>query len=200
MTLSNGVRARLTAALHGLETDRNDHQGWGLLYGALWPRVYAQAYHGLRGIKPAAEDVAQAAFLKLYLDPTFPGRVESADHLANLMQSIVRNECVNLWRRDSRQPTISLEDALLSGQIESDESANPDRRLELGELSSALKNEVAQWATEDQRLIELLLTDQPRAAIALQLGQSYSAVGVRLHRLRRKLRKALEDKQLHPAT
>jgi RNA polymerase sigma factor (sigma-70 family) len=166
---------RIADALRRLTDDVQDQDAWAELYLSLRPYVFSIAHRHL-GSVAAAEDVTQDVFVRLATARPF-GRLHDTGQLRAYVAAMTRNIAISQFRSARRQPPDSHD---LSEPTEAFEMPSFDTLLALEELTQAL-------TPADRRLLELVLEGRRLPEMAEQLGISYSAAGVRLHRLRQRI-------------
>lgn len=128
-----------------------------------------------------AEDAVQEAFLRAWRNSASCRTPEAP--LPWLLQ-ITRNEALRILRQNGR---VEVPEEL-AGERADDDSAvtSVADRVDIGRVLGGLSN-------DDRRLLELRYTDDlTQPAVAAELGIPEGTVKVRLHRLRSRLRIALE--------
>lgn len=175
-------RAWIEQALQG------DQEAFGQLVRAYERPVYNLTYRML-GDSAAAEDAAQETFLRAYtkLATYQPGR-----KFVNWLLSIASHHCIDILRRKSRAPQLSLEGPLPPQWLASD-SPKPDQVVDKKQRRELVR-----------RVLETLPADY-RVAVVLRYwyGLSYrdiaatmdtteSAIKSRLHRARRMMAQDLQ--------
>lgn len=188
------TREHLTDAVHRLARSREDEQAWEALFAASWPTAVGTTHRILRGQRDLAEDAAQEAFRRIVRYCDF-GEIPDGDAFLAYLRAVCRNTARDLLRQLAGVTALArLEEVDTQARgAEPDQTYSPERQLRSEDLRREL---LAVLDTEEQRLFHLLLSDQPLGEIAAELGLSYSNAGVRVHRLRAKLRKYMQDKKL----
>ena len=97
----------------------------------------------------------------------------------NWMYRVALNTAISLWRKESRKPQFIPMPEELEQQLR-DEPDNP--------LIDELYQLIEQLPKADQALIYLYIDGNSEAEISEILGISTSAVGVRIHRIKQKLK------------
>ena len=180
------VPDELAAALGRLRQSPSDDGAWRSIYRRLWPFVVAVAYRRVRD-KGIAEDIAQDVFVRIARLRPYD-RIDAPDQFRAYVWRMAIN-VANTYARSVRRRERGLK-ALWDwgGRDHLVAPAASDDRLVFEELLSLVHDVVE---PVDRTLLELLLEGRPLADVASELGLTYSAAGVRLHRLRQRLRKAL---------
>jgi RNA polymerase sigma factor (sigma-70 family) len=184
----------LETAFEALRQNPAKEDSWAAFFRAAWPWIFSHAYRDLRGIQDLAEDVSQDVCLRLLRTPSFPATVEDAEHCKHYLRRVTRNACIDLWRKEQRESRtvegVRTEPSIVRTVGHSDDPAE--------ELSPWLLAAITRLNEGDRRLVEFLVTDRPLPSIAVELGVSYSAAAVRMHRIRARLRKLLTPNDLTP--
>jgi RNA polymerase sigma factor (sigma-70 family) len=171
--LTSDQDARIGNALHRLTEDAKDERAWVELYVCLRPYVFAIAYRHLRGNGGLADDVTQDVFVRLAEAPPFP-RLGDPGQLRGYVAAMTRNLAISQVRR------LAVDSAREVESLQATEVPPFEKLLALEEILDELK-------PEDRRLLELVIEGRRLPEVAELLGLSYSAAGVRLHRLRRRI-------------
>lgn len=178
----------LQAILDQLARDSAEQSAWQSLYQRLWPYVFAIVSHRTRGDYDLAEDLSQEVFFRLLRLRPFD-RVSSAEdfrrYLRRMALNVVRDEERKALRRAEKH-LKSLEQELSAEYLAEHQSSE----LEAKELLDDARRPLSD---DEVSLLELILAGASLAGIAGELGITYSAAGVRVHRLRRKIRQVLNE-------
>lgn len=153
----------------------------------MWPFVVATVYRRLASRDRATvEDAAQEVFLRLLRLRPFD-RVPDPDAFRAYLWKMADN-AARTFNRKRR-----AEDAVRAAAVEAaigDETIAP--REEALELVEAMRIARAALSPDDKRLLDVIVSGGSLGQAAAALGLSYANAGVRLHRIRRKLRGLLE--------
>lgn len=181
----------LASVLGKLARSRLDEDAWRGLYLHLWPFVLANSARYLGGVEDFAEDVSQEVMIRLARYCPFEALQDE-----NAFRAYVRAVCRNVARSQIRR--MAREESALD-----DVASNPVDTLAAPSTSNDnfLSREMLGAALDlldatDRSLLELSLGGFSGREIAEVTGLSRSNVYVRIHRLRKTLRKALQNKQL----
>jgi RNA polymerase sigma factor (sigma-70 family) len=153
---------------------------WISWYQSAFPRVYFAAFRLSHGNADVARDLTQEAFTR-FLEYRGIDRVENEQHAIAYLIKICRNLAID---RNHHAKLIPLEG------LEPLEAMQPSE-LSLGSIVD-LERAVDELDAGDRELTQWMRDGLGIAEIAEKLGISYTAAGVRAHRLRRRLRKAME--------
>ncbi len=171
----------------------NARRGDGDAFAALFAR-HRQAVHTAVAARlrdpEDRRDVVQEAFARAYQRLDTLG--DPAAFRPWVLQ-IARNAAVDVLRRRSRYPAVSLDDQ--PGLPPADDPA-PDEQAELGELAARVRDGVALLSQRDATALALAVHFGfgPRE-LAAALGITPGAAKVVLHRARKRLRAALAATQ-----
>ena len=182
----------LAAVLERLKASPVDEDAWRSLYRQLWPFVIAIIYRRLRGSeRKAAEDAAQEVFIRLLRTQPFD-KILNADALRAYTGRIAENVAKTHLRKlhaaiDSERDVAEW--SRLEPSMEALESDGELRARELLDLAESILE------PKDSDLLRLILEGSSLDRAADQMGLSYSNAGVRLHRIRLKLRNALKSEE-----
>jgi RNA polymerase sigma factor (sigma-70 family) len=184
----------LDEALAGLSRSIDDRDAWATLYVSLWPFVFASLYRLLKGRRELAEDAAQDVFLRL-LTHSHKFDFGDLDRFRVQVWRTCRDTARTLYRRERRREEHERElpDSL---SLVDEKQFGDDNVTDL--LDSHLSGESLRQklSAEEASLLAEILADRSLGEIAARMGVSYSAAGVRVHRLRAKLRNLHDDKDL----
>lgn len=151
---------------------------WATWYRAVYPKIYYAAFRFANGNADTARDLTQEAFTR-FLGYRAIDRVTSDQHALAFLIKTCRNLATD---RNARAHEISLGGL---EEIEAISGAEPAIELSI-DLDRMLQN-----LEPDERQIMLWARDGESVSdIARKLGVSYTAAGVRLHRVRERLRGA----------
>lgn len=138
-----------------------------------------------------AEDLTQETFLRAYRGlGGWDGRP-----MRPWLYQIARNVTISALRRRPRMTTLESD----PGEDRPDPRADGRRLVRRLGARDHLRRAVAMLSPADAALFHMRYHDEMEAdEIARALGKSKPVVSVRLHRLRRRLRKALEETEQNP--
>lgn len=164
-----------------LSKDRADEETWAHLYQATRPYVFTIAYRSLRGNHTAAEDITQDVFLRLMRYCDFAKFSNWTSFLGYL-----RATTLNSLRTSHRVQTHEV-----FSELDTEADPKPANQTQV-ELTRDLVVLARSLDKDDIHLLRLLLEGYSLTEIVADLQEPYSRVGVRIHRLRNKLKKAAE--------
>ena len=150
----------------------------------------------LTGSREHLDDLAQDVFLRLYRAlPSFRGDALITTYLYRIAVNVAQDE----WkrRRRDRESHVSLSDETSAWE---DRLAHPDRNaaelLEEREFQQAVEEQL-QRLSQIERTILVLYHQEERSyeQIAYALGMPIGTIRTHLHRGRKKLREALQQRQ-----
>jgi RNA polymerase sigma factor (sigma-70 family) len=175
----------LTDLLRRLAISPVDENAWISLYRRLWPFVIAVMYRRLRGSQRAmAEDAAQEVFVRLLRSPPFQ-QIQDADAFRGYLWRIADNVAKS-HRRKAWKDERGVQ--LLPEWRADDEGADLALEEKRFTLEETLHRAQKQLDPKEFELLQLVIEGWSLGEVAGILGLSYSNTGVRLHRLKRKLR------------
>jgi RNA polymerase sigma factor (sigma-70 family) len=175
----------LTELLERLAGSPEDEDAWAKLYQRLWPYVFTVNYRLVHARYEEAEDLSQEVFLRLRRYCPF-GRLRDAGELKAYVAAMCRN-VVRSSRKSAWHQEVSLED-LPVDCLEVPDADDLAHRVEMDDL---VRDLAAKLGPDDRRLLRLVLDGHGILEIARRTGIGYSAAGVRVFRLRRKMSKIL---------
>ena len=154
---------------------------WEDAYAALRPIVFRTAYRLTGGDVDAAQDLTQEAFLN-FLRYANLKTLQSDDHLLAYLRQTVRHLCSKRLRE--RASTVSIDS--IDGKIAQEMTEDGDVGIQ--ELAADIEQLTERLSQIDRRLLIALISGAHLPEIAEDLAITYGAAGVRVHRLRDKLR------------
>jgi len=170
--------------LERLRDAPRDERLWTDLYERLYPLVYILTFRLSDGDGDLAEEVTQDAFVR-FIRSGGISKVASVDAATDYIRAIVRNLMRNRFRQRMQHPTVSTEEI-------------KERELELAFERSIRKTladsdllVIAGLLEADRDLLRRVMEGRSISEVAEQMGLSYSAAAVRIHRLRKHLRRYL---------
>jgi RNA polymerase sigma factor (sigma-70 family) len=180
-------KSKLSECLKRLSHDKGDQEAWRQIYALLWPRVISTTYRALGGLRDRAEDASQEVFFRLVRYADF-GRARTPDEFLGYVHAICDNVAAD-FLRELIHSTVSLEDGLDDEKEEQLTPANPEQLVITAELSEQLREALT---PEERELLQLMTEGYKDGEIAERLGWSYAKTGVRVFRLRAKIRNRLK--------
>ncbi len=156
------------------------------LFQAHHGRVFAAAYR-VTGNANDAEDVLQTVFLRLLRRETTPDLSPSPE--AYLHRAAV-NAALDLLRQKRRAASVPID--VMADALHDSGDAGPEEQWRESELMDWLRGALARLSPQAAEVFALhCFEGLGNDEIAQQLGLSRSAVGVLIHRSRRRLREEL---------
>ena len=184
--MSPSQKLKLSECLEQLARAKDDQEAWRRIYTLLWPRVMSTTYRALGGLKDRAEDASQEVFFRLVRYTDF-GRVRTPDEFLGYVHVVCENVAAD-FLKELVHTTVSLEDGLNEEQEEPLTPASPEQFAITAELSERLHEALE---PQERELLQLMSEGHKDGEIAERLGWSYARTGVRIHRLRVKIRNLL---------
>lgn len=185
---------QIREALHALSVNRRDNDAWRILINVTFPIALATANRILHGMLDLARDATWEAFARIarYADFDILVVTEPTGFLRYLKQVTRRTSYDLLQSLARRSSEIQSGLVVPEGGVES-RAPTPEETLAADEL----RGEILKMLNhEDQRLLKMVLDGFSLPEIAERIGISYNATGVRLHRLRQKVRNYLIEEGL----
>ncbi len=148
------------------------------IHKAYWPKVYRQCM-GYMNDPDVAKDIAQETFIKVWQHlPKF--RNESS--IGTWIFRIAVNTCLGQIRKDKKMPKSELPNEILEETLVNDE---PQVQL--------LYKCISELPEIERIIISLELEELKQKEIAKIVGLSESNVRVKIHRIKEKLTKKLQQ-------
>jgi RNA polymerase sigma factor (sigma-70 family) len=173
----------IDSALKRLATSRQDDQAWSLLFRRMWPFIFSVVYRRMQGDRTAAEDATQEVFIRLVKSCPFD-ELSTADAFRGYAWRVADNVGRTYRQRRAKVREIQWIDE------EPTEHQEPDFEIEI-ELDEILGDVWRNLDPAERKLLRLILSGTKLNEIARKCHLSYANAGVRVFRLRRKLRKSL---------
>ncbi len=177
----------LPSILSRLAKSRMDMDAWQLLYVRMWPLVVSWNFRFLGGSREAAEDVSQEVFLRLLKYCSF-GRLRRP----NAFLAYLRTVCQNV-SRDYLNELRRRKEGVLEQSVQLRGSGLP--RIADREITDTYYRVLNGLNETDRELIELAVLGYTLEEIAEATGLTYSNAAVRIHRIRKKIRRLMKRKQ-----
>jgi len=158
----------------------NEEQAWTLFFEKMYSRVYALLFALTGGDVESSKDLTQETFLR-FITHDAASKVKNDEAAAAYLRAIARNLFRDELRRSFRNRGVSLESMT---EEELERAMNGQLRSTIDELDFAI------WADlrpEERSLLRLTIRGAGISEVAKELGLTYSAAAVRLHRLKKKL-------------
>jgi RNA polymerase sigma factor (sigma-70 family) len=149
---------------------------WTEWYKLVYPKLYYAAFRLTNGNVVVAQDLSQESLAR-FLEYRAIERVTDDRHAVSFLIKTCRNLAID---RSARAREVSLQEL---GEMDAVETPDLQPKMDLERMLQTLEpqeREVMQWALEGVSLSEM----------ARRTGSTYTAVGVRLHRIRQALRKS----------
>lgn len=166
---------------------RGDAEAFGLLVGRYTDRLYALAAR-ITGDRELAQDVVQESFVRAY-DRLGGFRGQCA--FSSWIFRIAYNLSVDCCRRKSRRPVVRLTDREVP-PADTPTAEGPYDEECVGRMRRALDRLTAQ----ERALVTLYYEEErPMAEIAAIVGITETNAKVRLHRVRQRIRRYMEEER-----
>jgi RNA polymerase sigma-70 factor (ECF subfamily) len=186
----------LEALVARLASSPADEEALRALYRQTWPFVFAVVYRRLHGAKALAEEASQEVFLRLVRACPFK-RLRDPDafrgYVWRVADNVARTYARRVLARHAAEVTppeaeVGAADVQHFDRVEEELGAEELLRQVMGAIES-----------RDRELLRLVLEGHSLSEIAKATGLTYGNAAVRLHRLRRRLRKSLFSKESRPS-
>jgi len=159
----------------------------------MWPFVFGIVFRRLRGNAQAAEDVTQDVFLNLFRAKPF-SKLQEPDLFRSYLARMAHNASSSYLRfvlgKNEIERTPEFREAVVT------QLAENDSQLRTNDLTRLIQSIMPELEPKERELLRLVLEGLTTSEIADAMGMRYSNAGVRLHRLRNRLRKCLDSKEL----
>jgi RNA polymerase sigma factor (sigma-70 family) len=192
--MTSAETEQIHKALSALGVDRQDDEAWGTIINLSYPIALAIANRILHGALDLAKDAVWEAFARIarYADFQLLALIAPEAFLRYLKQ-VTRRACYDLLKSLARRaPEIQSGLDISELGIQSG-APTPEETLAAEELYSEITSILG---PDEQGLLTLMLEGLTLDEIGERLKISYSTAGVRLHRLREKIRNYLKNRGL----
>jgi RNA polymerase sigma factor (sigma-70 family) len=184
---------RLEQALAQLAEERRNEAAWSVLIELTYPIALGTANRILRGNLDLAKDSASESFARIARYANFEVlSLQDRGAFTRYLKQVTRRTSLDLVKRLARYAPEIQSDPMFLEAIASSDSQTPADMLVAKELVDEIKGILD---ADETALLELMLKETPLDQMATQLGISYSALGVRRHRLRAKIAKHLRGRR-----
>jgi RNA polymerase sigma factor (sigma-70 family) len=169
-----------TDLIQRLRKQPDSERLWEAWYRSTYPKLYFAAFRLASGNPDLARDLTQGAFTR-FLEYRAIDKVQSDQHALAYLIKTCRNLAIDRNAQVRNVPLESLTEAESIPAPEQQQESIVDLQRAVDELDD-VDRELAQWMREGLGVGE----------IAKKLDISYTAAGVRIHRLKKQLRAALQ--------
>jgi RNA polymerase sigma factor (sigma-70 family) len=149
---------------------------WAAWYKAAYPRVYFAAHRISNGRADLARELAQETFSRFIEYRALERVIDESSALAHLLVT-----CRNLAIDRNRDVSLISLEGLEEAQSIAAADVPLDRAMDV-------ERAVQELSADDQKLVQWMRDGLSVSEIARRLQVTYSAAGVRVHRLRKRLR------------
>src|SRR5579885_974263 len=186
--MNDTSKARLENALKRLSGDRTDTDAWRTLSEDARAAALDAAKRVLPGRADLADDVVQEAFLRIFQYSKFTD-LQNADAFLRYLKAVCRNIACDMLKDSSSEAVV---ENTRDGELEARVSEETPEDVVIAQ--ETLNEFMSQLNETDREMLSLSIDGYDLKEIADRLGLSYSNAGVRLHRLRERLRNDLKKK------
>jgi RNA polymerase sigma factor (sigma-70 family) len=191
--MDEASRAQLQDALKRLSVDRTDEDAWRFLFEQSWATALTTSNRVLRGQLELARDVAQEAFHRIVRYCKFADLLDPDDFFLYL-KAVCRNAARDALKDLTAEALVeSAEEGELEEIRVSEET--PENLISARETLNEFRQQLDE---SDRKMLNLLIEGFDLPEIADRLTLSYSNAGVRVHRLRERLRNYSKTREMHP--
>ena len=151
----------------------------------------------LTGSREHIDDLAQDVFLRLYRAlPSFRGEALITTYLYRIAVNVAQDEWKRRRRDDRSHVSLSDETSAWEGRLPHPDR-NAEQQIEEREFQQAVEEQL-QRLSQIERTIIVLYHQEERTyeQIAYSLGMPIGTVRTHLHRGRKKLREAIQERQI----
>ncbi|RZS93183.1 RNA polymerase sigma factor [Aquimarina brevivitae] len=152
------------------------------LYTQYYPMVLQMSLGFVKGDRPVAKDLAQQVFINVW--SALDQFKETASYKTWIYRITV-NTCLQYLRKQKTKPTARFDEVAYKLQQVEQPQENQDH--------SELYTAIGQLNEVDRLLIMMVLEEQEYEDIAEVMGISAVNVRVKIHRIKKRLKKILQD-------
>lgn len=169
-----------------IKTSPTEGEPWAQWYRATYPKIYYTVYRLSGGDIDLSEELAQEAFVKFLTYRTID-KVRDDEGATAYLRTMARHLYYDQYRKKKKERTLN-ETWKITETWEA--AASED---ELAILRHDLEVIATQLPEQDRKILTLAIMGESLREIAAKTGLTYSNVGVRLHRLKRRLTEQLGE-------
>jgi RNA polymerase sigma factor (sigma-70 family) len=162
-----------------LTRNARDEEAWSALHGLLQPFVWNLSLKILWRNPDAAKDATQMTFQRLWMYAEF-SKYPLPDQFLPYLATVTKHVAWDMLKKQTAQAALE-EAAATEAETLCVQPAQVQRSRWL--LATVLES----LAGDERPIVELLMEGRSVGEIAEKIGLSYSAAGVRVHRLRQAL-------------
>jgi RNA polymerase sigma factor (sigma-70 family) len=170
-------------SLQVLALDRHDEDAWRVLFRHMWPFTVTVCGRLLGGDVDAAQEAAQESLARLARYAPFGDLQEPA-----AFRAYARTVCRRVVHARYRERGATLLVSIESSEVLASDDLDPEQEAGVKTLFESI---LAELDRDGQRLLRMTVAGYSLSEIARELGITYQAAGVRVHRVRKRLRKWL---------
>lgn len=171
-------------------TLKGDEEAYAVLVDRYKVLAYTLAFR-MTGDADHANDIAQDSFIAAYEGL---GRFRGTSKFSTWLATIVLNKCRDHGR--ARRETVDIDDI---AERRSSGTPDPERIASANETAGVVQSALAELSPEYREVLILKhIEELEYEEIAAILGAGISALKVRAHRARERLREALEKRGVKP--
>jgi len=170
---------QLATILKSLAENSRDEDAWRSLYGLMRPYVYSVTYRMLRGSQDLAQDASQEVFYRLVKYCNFESLQQPRifrSYLMSVSRNTARTFAMNTVRRNATEPRKVMKEP--SAVLPPEEADYADQIV--ASISGTLD-------AVNQSILRRVIEGYSLGEIAGEFGLTYSATGVRVHRVKQQL-------------
>lgn len=171
-------------ALRRLAGNRFDEEAWRILFDLLWPFAVAVCARLHGGDASAAQDSAQESLVRLARYGPFEDLQEIAV-LRAYLRTVCRRVVHSYYSQRDTQLSVPMDATVPLSSDDLDPEQEVSAKLLLDTILERLGD-------EDRKLLRMTVAGYSLSEIAAELQIGYSAAGLRVHRLRNRVRKWLQ--------
>ena len=182
----------LSGILSRLARSRADTEAWNLLYLRMWPYVVGLNFRLLGGARQEAEDVSQNVFLRLLQYSAFE-TLQEPESFRSYLRAVCVNASKDYLKAVAKRGEVVFDpdqiDSLLGSSFPGPQGT---------QLRDVYEKMLDRLTDEDRAIVEWAAQGYTLRDIADASGLTYDNAGVRLHRIRKRLKQSFLDLRKKP--
>jgi RNA polymerase sigma factor (sigma-70 family) len=182
--VSGDSQERAAEALHRLASNRFDEEAWRTLFNLLWPFAVAVCARLHGGDTSSAQDAAQESLVRLARYAPFKD-LHTLEVARAYLRTVCRRVVHSYYAQQDTQLSVTTD---MTALLASDD-LDPEQELGAKLLFETILEKLED---DDRKVLRMTVAGYSLTEIANELQIEYNAAGLRVHRLRNRVRKWLQ--------
>lgn len=184
--MEDETKKRREEILRTLVSSPENEKGWHDLFMEFWPIVYAMIYRRLDGDGARAQELSQQVFIRLAKYPPFR-KLERPKEFPEVFLGYLARMASNVIN-DAFRKSDMLQFVGGSETLDLEPASTVDSSREAATARDLILSARDELSESERKLLDLLWEGQSDDEISAALGIKYGNAGVRIHRLKLKMR------------